>query len=384
MSYYGTRGGRSPSMRRDSSVLIPQIYDAVEDSEALPQALSGLCDLIGGQSAMLGILMKAPGPTPLPVSLRLDPAVMQTLFARHLDNVWRRHMDALPVGSPAASDSFVPLDRVRGTDFYGEVLEPWNIGHSAWFSIDDTRKHRVAMSINRSLARGPFTSAELRASHELLPHLRRAMQLRSLLDGHHEQRRLALGALDRLASGVLVVDGAARVLFANVVAEEIVGARDVLLATDGTIRPRQRELGDAFQRLLGSAIAGRPGGALLLARSSRRLPVSALVTPLAGTLAVSLSDRGRRGAAAIFLSDPERQEISAGQHLRALYRLSPMEARVAWLTTRSGSIGSAAKALGIAPETVRTHLKHIYAKTGVNRQSALAHLLATAAVVRPF
>jgi DNA-binding CsgD family transcriptional regulator len=187
--------------------------------------------------------------------------------------------------------------------------------------------------------------------------------------------------LDRLASGVLIVDSDTRVLFANIAAEKIVGAQDVLVMTDGTIRPRQRELGDVFQRLLGSAIAGGPGGSLLLARPSRRLPVSALVTPLAGTLAASLSDQGRRGAAAIFLSDPERQELPA-EHLRALYKLSATEARVAWLTTRSGSIGSAAKALGIAPETVRTHLKHIYAKTGVNRQSALAYLLATAALTR--
>ena len=88
------------------------------------------------------------------------------------------------------------------------------------------------------------------------------------------------------------------------------------------------------------------------------------------------------GAAALFLSDPERQAVASAEHLRALYKLSPTEARVAWLVTRSGSIGRAAKSLGLAPETVRTHLKHIYAKTGVNRQSALAHLLATAAVAR--
>jgi len=381
MSIHETRGRRASPKQRDASVLIGQIYDAVEDFEALPEVLSVLCERIGGRSAMLGILMKIPGPMPLPVSFRLDPAVMETLYARHLDNVWRQHIDTLPVGIPAASDSFVPLEHVRRTDFYGEVLEPWSIGHSAWFSIDDTRKHRVAMSINRSLARGPFTSEELRASLEILPHLKRAMQLRSLLERHREEQKLALGVLDQLASGVLIVDNSMHVIFANIVAEEIIGPRDVLVMADGTIRPRQRELGDTFRRLLESAIAGLPGGSLLLRRPTPRLPVSALVTPLAGTLAVSLADRGRIGAAAVFLADPERQEISAG-HFRALYKLSPTEARVAWLASRSGGIGSAAKALGIAPETVRTHLKHIYAKTGVNRQSALAHLLATAAVAR--
>jgi DNA-binding CsgD family transcriptional regulator len=196
------------------------------------------------------------------------------------------------------------------------------------------------------------------------------------------QEKLALDALDLLAVGVLVVDGAARVLFANAAAREIAAAGDVLVLTDVAVRPRRREQGDVFRRFVGSAAAGKPGGSLVLSRPPHQLPVSALVTPLASTLAMSPAAQSRLGAAAIFLSDPERQAVTPTEHLRALYKLSPTEARVAWLITRSVSIGRAAKALGLAPETVRTHLKHIYAKTGVNRQSALAHVLAAAAVTR--
>jgi len=368
------------NMQRDTDTLIRQIYNAVDNADALPNVLSGLCERIGGENGMLGVLMKAPGPLPYPVTFRLDPAVMQTLYARHINNVWRRHGVTLPVGIPAASDSVVSLDELRRTDFYGEVLEPWGIAHGAFFVIDDTPKYHVAMSINRSTRRGPFTSTELEASQELLPHLRRAMQLRLLL----ERERLALEVLDHLAAGVLILDGQAHVQFANIAAQEIAAARDVLLLIDGTVRCRQREQSDVLRRLVGSAIAGGPGGSLLLNASSRRLPVSALVTPLVGTLAVSLAAQGLRGTAAIFLSDPERDAVAVTEHLQALYRLSPTEARVAWLIARSESIGDAAKSLGLAPETVRTHLKHIFAKTGVNRQSALAYLLgATAAAASP-
>lgn len=370
------------AMQHDTGFLIRRIYDAADDVDALPDVLSGLCERIGGESGMLGILMKAPGSLPSPFLFRLDPAVMQTLNARHLDNVWRRHMVTLPVGSPAASDSFVSLDQLRGTDFYGEILEPWDIGHGALFVVDDTRKFHFAMTIHRSSTRGPFTSTELEASQELLPHLRRAMQLRLLLERNREQEKLALEALDQLAAGVLILDSRARVLFANTAAQEIVAARDVLALTDGTVRCRQREQSNILRRLLGSAIAGGPGGSLLLSAPSRRLPVSALVTPLVGTLAVSLAAQGLQGAAAVFLSDPERHAATSIEHLQALYKLSPTEARVAWLIARSKSIRDAARSLGLSPETVRTHLKHIYAKTGVNRQSALAYLLATAAVAR--
>lgn len=369
-------------MQRDIGFAIRRIYDAVDDVDALRDVLSGLCERIGGENGILGILMKAPGPLPFAILFRLDDALMPTLNARHLNNVWRRHMVTLPVGIPAASDSFVSFDQVRRTDFYGEILEPWDIGHGALFVVDDTPKFHVAMSIHRSIARGPFTSTELEASQELLPHLRRAMQLRLLLERSREQEKLALEMLDQLTAGVLIVDSEAHVLFANMAAQEIAAARDVLVLNNGTVKPRQREQSDVFRRLVGSAIAGGPGGSLLLSAHSHRLPVSALVTPLVGTLAVSLAVPGRRGAAAVFLSDPERLAFTSTGHLQALYKLSPTEARVAWLIARSASIGSAAKMLGLAPETVRTHLKHIYAKTGVNRQSALAHLLATATMTR--
>jgi DNA-binding CsgD family transcriptional regulator len=367
-------------MQRDTDFLIRRIYDTVDNVDALPDVLSSLCERIGGENGMLGVLMKAPGPLPYPVAFRLDPAVMQTLYARHLNNVWRRHGVTLPVGIPAASDSLVSLDEVRRTDFYGEVLEPWGVAHGAFFVIDDTPKFHVAMSINRSTARGPFTSTELEASQELLPHLRRAMQLRFLLERNREHEKLALEALDQLAVGVLILDGQARVQFANMAAQKIAAARDVLVLTDKTVSCRQREQNDVLRRLVGSAIRGGPGGSLLLSAPSRRLPVSALVTPLIGTLAMSLASQGLQGAAAVFLSDPERNAVTLTEHLQALYKLSPTEARVAWLIARSESISDVAKSLGLAPETVRTHLKHIFAKTGVHRQSALAYLLGAAAV----
>lgn len=367
-------------MQRDTGFLIRRIYDAVDDVDALPDVLSSFCERIGGENGILGILMKAPGPLPFAVLFGLDPSLMPTLNARHLNNVWRRHMVTLPVGSPAASDSFVSFDQVRRTDFYDEILEPWDIGHGALFVVDDKPTFHVAMSIHRSTTRGPFTATELEASQELLPHLKRAMQVRFLLERNREQEKLALETLDRLAAGVLILDKQAHVLFANMAAQEIATTRDVLVLSDKTVRCRQREQSDAFRRLVASAIAGGPGGSLMLSASSRRLPVSALVTPLVGTLALSLSAQGLQGAAAIFLSDPERHAATLTEHLQALYKLSPTEARVAWLITRSDSIGDAAKSLGLAPETVRTHLKHIFAKTGVNRQSALAYLLGATAV----
>jgi PAS domain S-box-containing protein len=59
-----------------------------------------------------------------------------------------------------------------------------------------------------------------------------------------------------------------------------------------------------------------------------------------------------------------------------LFALAPAEARVAALIASGASPRQAAIELGLSEGTVRTTLKHVFAKTGVSRQSTLAALLA--------
>src|SRR5215831_13177054 len=137
-------------MQRDTGSLIQRIYDAVDDVDAMQDVLSGLCERIGGENGILGHLTKPPGPLNFAVFFRLDPDLMATLNARHLDNVWRQVIVTSPVGIPIAGDSLVPFDKLRRTEFYGELLEPRNVGHAALFTIDDTPKFHVGMAIHRS------------------------------------------------------------------------------------------------------------------------------------------------------------------------------------------------------------------------------------------
>jgi DNA-binding CsgD family transcriptional regulator len=61
--------------------------------------------------------------------------------------------------------------------------------------------------------------------------------------------------------------------------------------------------------------------------------------------------------------------------LEALFDLTPAAARVAALIASGNTIPEAATTLSIKTDTVRVHLKAVYAKTGVHRQAELARLL---------
>jgi len=58
------------------------------------------------------------------------------------------------------------------------------------------------------------------------------------------------------------------------------------------------------------------------------------------------------------------------------YKLTPMELRVLLGVVELGGVPAVAHALGIAETTAKTHLGHLYEKTGAGRQADLVKLVA--------
>lgn len=71
----------------------------------------------------------------------------------------------------------------------------------------------------------------------------------------------------------------------------------------------------------------------------------------------------------------ERAGGAREEHLKETHRLSPQESRIVLHLVDGGSVATCAEALGVAESTVRTHLKSVFAKTGVRRQADLRGLL---------
>jgi DNA-binding CsgD family transcriptional regulator len=192
------------------------------------------------------------------------------------------------------------------------------------------------------------------------------------------ERNAAFDALDHLPWGVVLVDHHGNRLVANRRAQEILMAGDGLMAHGDSLRAELADETARLDRLLCSALKGAgdqapsAGGTLSITRPSGAHPLSVLVVPLR-TKAEGLGDRVP--AAAIFLSDPDMRPDSNEQHLRELYALTVVEARLAAWLSQGKSVEEAAAAMGVTVNTARAYLKRIYNKTGVRRQSELVRLL---------
>lgn len=172
-------------------------------------------------------------------------------------------------------------------------------------------------------------------------------------------------ALDRLAIGVVLMDGGGAVLYANPAAQNL--AKDAGIILDGRVQAKGttgRKLAD----LIGRLVAGSESRAALSLDSGERR-----VMLLGRQLG---AQRLRDGATAmLMLSDPERQHPLDAASLRQLFDLTPTEAEVARLVAAGLRRNQIAAKLGLSPTTIAFHLRNIFDKTGTRRQADLVALI---------
>jgi DNA-binding CsgD family transcriptional regulator len=186
-----------------------------------------------------------------------------------------------------------------------------------------------------------------------------------------------MDVLDRWFLGVIILNAEQRPVLVNK------AARDMLIRADG-LRLHRRDGIHAvvpedtaqLTRLVERATlaAGERGGefssVMRISRSIVRRPLTAFVT---GIHCEGMSEG--RTPCAIFISDPELGADTDEGLLRSLYRLTVAEAKVAALLVRGYDAKGISKRLAVSFNTVRTHVKRVFEKTGTKRQSELVHLI---------
>ncbi|WP_237214080.1 helix-turn-helix transcriptional regulator [Falsiroseomonas oryziterrae] len=194
-------------------------------------------------------------------------------------------------------------------------------------------------------------------------------------------------ALDAITHGVLVVDAALRVVVANAAAETMASAghgfrlrpHDARIGSACVILPSLRRDAAALAALVGAvALAGQPGGAILLHHADGAPAVAALVSPLPERPPASGACGGGRvpGRALILLHDLALSAAPRAELLRGLFGLTAKEAEVARMLAGGATKAAVAEARGLRETTVRTQVRAVLAKTGAANLRDLARMLA--------
>ena len=78
---------------------------------------------------------------------------------------------------------------------------------------------------------------------------------------------------------------------------------------------------------------------------------------------------------AVFISDPGHAVEPRKQAIASLFGLTPAEAGLSLQLANGLTLDEAAEVLSVSRNTARAHLRAVFAKTGVTRQSGLVRLI---------
>jgi DNA-binding CsgD family transcriptional regulator len=252
--------------------------------------------------------------------------------------------------------------------FYTQILRPGGLGWCVGTSIRSPAGDTLVVSVEKAWANGPVPRAVAEQLDELRPHLARAGVLAGRLG--LDRARTAVATLELVGLPAVAVTQTGRAIAANAglasgTSAVAIGARDQVLFKS----PMAQTM---FLEALASPVS--------LAQTGRSIPVAgtdASAPTIAHVLPLRLAglDVFSGAVSILYLTPLTKQSSPAPELLQALFDLTPAESRVASLLVDGTSVESITRVQGVSTNTIRTQLKAVFAKTGVERQSELVSLL---------
>lgn len=371
--------------RRRSSHIVPEIYEATIDPNHWDYVVTMIAKLTKSKSACLYYKNK-------------DLEVASTIAQFGLDDSARMNFNDQcdTLDDMFCSKQNNPADEHTCTQFhpgsngvmqddtelYVEWMKPNGIYHVGGAQFVDTASHRAGIAILRDEKAGVWGDGEMRVIDEILPHLRRALNIHSEFTFLRLKQDALLKGLDRLVIGLILYDRNAQPVYINPTARAIIDNHPAMQLQDEDLILVNAEDDKNLRKTIMDTAAIDPDDswkqsvAIGITHPDVEAPLPILVTPMHANLITS--DLDYEGAkVAVFLSDPNLQQPISIDNLVSVYSLTPSEAQVAISLANGHSIDEIAESSHHSAHTIRSQLKSVFRKTGVSRQSELIKLLLT-------
>lgn len=262
--------------------------------------------------------------------------------------------------------------------FFREVLKPFGLLDMIWFPALRTGGRMASMHASRSETAPHFQQRDVSLFKLLSPHVCRALAISDVLDIRALRSEMLEKTLDGLVAGVFLTARDGHVVYMNQAAERQIKTGNSIRLVNNRISPTD----SAARAALSKAIeeAARDDAEMGMSKHSVAIPDRVGGGYVATLLPIESGQR--RGilapfaaSVAVFTQDPVQAPLMPGEAFARLHGLTGGELRV--LLALSQGLGGmeVADILGIGESTIRTHLKHMFSKTGTSRQADLLRLL---------
>lgn len=174
--------------------------------------------------------------------------------------------------------------------------------------------------------------------------------------------------------GVLMIGADLRVRYMNRSARDTLARNRGIELRNDALTLNDKQLDQRFRELVELAAAkacqghDQASGAMFVRAPMSREHVELVVAPVPATGSAAADVQ-----VLLYLFDTSSPRQVSFDVLTGLYGLTHTEAKLVQFMTNGMTLDEAAEELEISVNTARTHLKHIFHKTSINRQTELIH-----------
>ncbi|NOQ94740.1 MAG: hypothetical protein GQ547_08935 [Methylophaga sp.] len=236
----------------------------------------------------------------------------------------------------------------------------------------------TAVIFRRSEKVGFYSKDEIALAQLLIPHIVQSTQMsykigqKEVLSNAFEQ------SFDRLSVGVIIMNQYSHIVFANQAAEQVFSRDDGLSMKGKKLKATEQNNNASLTASIKKMFTLMDGDTLnavkpfLITRKHLARPYQVSLMPLIQeTSPVHESSQ----LVLAIINDPDSQTVSSEQMLAAVYQLTLAEARVVHALCNGLSVSDIAVAVSSTDNTVRFHIKNVFQKLHVKRQSELVSLI---------
>ena len=362
----------------DYDRLVAALYAAALDSKRWGLALSQFQQIFGANYVTLILRMPEYSDTGLMIAVGKAEGVNSGELSY--------------MAYPYASTPFVdmPADRVftvddvmrepewRGSAYYQDWCMNHDVFHVMGADISTPDAGRLRFRITRPESAPRFSAAEKARCEALLPHLRQALLINNKLGRREHIGALYARAMGRLAVGTVVLDESGQIIEQNLAAREVLARADGLKVVGNRLEASYPSINRELQQLIRKVLAhrGAAGASLAEAMSvSRPSGQHSLGLVVESVVSAEWAEGRGQPAAVVYIRDAAGKSMTSITAAKQLFNLTPSETALAMELANGLSLEEAAEALDIRRNTARAHLRSIFCKTGVRRQTELVRIM---------
>ncbi len=284
----------------------------------------------------------------------------------------------LPSAKVVSLDEFISSSERVDSEYCRQFLEPMDVFHVLGVDIRTDNGAKYSLRISRGRESSAFNDGDKAFVEMLVPHLQEAIELHTQLGRIETERNLYAGAVNQLAVGTIILDEEAKVLQSNQVASDLLREKDGIELIGGSLQVGSsrdtRRLKELIRDVLAAQNDNQPSvvEALRVQRPSGKSDLGIVVRSVQPS---QWSKAKHTPSVVLFVGDPEQQSQVPRDVVKTLFDLTPAEAQLAMILANGLTLDETAEELGISRNTARAHLRSIFSKTGVTRQTMLVRLI---------